>query len=133
MRACEFCDAAVDDATNQCTSCGATQNTRPGDPGQPVYRAPAPKAHVSKLWLIWCFIPWFSGIGILRIALKTKKTAWIAEGCVYMIPFLLALMSGDDGPSDGVAGFAVIIWIITIIRGFMLKPRYEAIVRGEAR
>ncbi len=27
MRLCEFCSAAVDDATNQCTGCGAAQST----------------------------------------------------------------------------------------------------------
>ena len=98
-----------------------------------MYRAPAPKASVGRLWLIWCFIPVLSGIGIMRIALKTKKTAWIVEGCVYLIPLLIALGSGEEGPSDAQNNFNGIIWIITIIRGFMLRPQYEAIMRGEAR
>jgi hypothetical protein len=27
MRSCEFCSAAVDDASNKCTGCGAAQST----------------------------------------------------------------------------------------------------------
>ncbi len=35
MRVCEFCSAAVDDATNKCTGCGAAQSTPAPAPAPP--------------------------------------------------------------------------------------------------
>jgi hypothetical protein len=43
MRSCEFCSAAVDDASNKCTGCGAAQSTpAPAAAAAPAGVAPGP-------------------------------------------------------------------------------------------
>jgi hypothetical protein len=142
MRACEFCESTVDETTNKCTSCGAAQSARSAAPQQ---AAPAPHVHtpqpnagngksVSHLWMIWCFIPVLSGIGIVWIGKQAKQNAWLKEGAFYMLPLLIAMFSGDDPnyPTDGQNSFNILIWIACIIRAFMLKPKYEAIMQGRS-
>lgn len=140
MRACEFCESVVDETTNKCTACGAAQSARSTAPQQvaasPHVHTPQPNVGngkpVSHLWMIWCFIPWLSGIGIVWIGKQANQSAWLKEGAFYMLPTLLLFASGDDGPSDGASSFAVLIWIACIIRAFMLKPKYEAIMQGRS-
>ena len=67
MRSCEFCSAAVDDSTNQCTGCGAAQSTpapapqAPSVAAAPVAGAPmaaAPAAAVKPQGSWGCLIGW---------------------------------------------------------------------------
>ena len=135
MRSCEFCDAPVDDAINQCTGCGASQSTQPSAAARAAAiaaRKAAANAPVRWLWLLWCFVPWIGGIGIVLIGLGAKKRAWLIEGLVYLMPFLLLVTGLDELIGNYSGTFALIFWPLVITRGLMLKPRYEAIKRGIA-
>jgi hypothetical protein len=56
MRACEFCSAKVDDATNQCTGCGAAQST-PAQAVQQALQGDKPKGNwgclIALIFVIW--------------------------------------------------------------------------------
>ena len=80
--------------------------------------------------MIWVFIPWLSGIGLVWIGSQAKKTAWIVEGAVYLLPLVFMMLSGEEDVSDAAAGWAVIFWIASIGRGFKLKDEYEASIRA---
>ena len=126
MRQCEFCSGPVDESTNICGSCGATQSTWPQPPaGQP---APAPVKKASALWLGWIFTPWLSGIGIIWIGVRASRTDWIVEGSIYMLPFLVLLFSSDSEPSDALTWLAIIFWISAIFRALKMKNEYNAIM-----
>ena len=63
MRSCEYCGGAVDDATNKCTACGATQSTSPPAPAPaaaaaPVYINQAPAAPQKEKGSWGCLIGW---------------------------------------------------------------------------
>ena len=152
MRLCEFCGGSVDDTTNQCPACGAPQSIRPvpaataqpatpvaptpaatGQPTAPITPSAASLKKVGALWLVWLFIPYFNGIGLIWIGAKAEKNAWIVEGVIYSLP-LVALMFMDLGEGEELSAtiglWAVISWIICLVRGFKLKRQYEDAVRG---
>jgi hypothetical protein len=88
---------------------------------------------VGALWLVWLFIPYLCGIGLIWIGAQAKKNAWIVEGVIYSLP-LVALMFMDLGegedPSDDFGLWAFISWIVCLVRGFKLKRQYEDAVRA---
>ena len=132
MRTCEFCSGSVDETNNTCASCGATQSTWPTPPAGQANAAPPARPKVSALWLGWVFTPWLSGIGLIWIGSKANKTAWMIEGAVYMLPFIVFMFSSSDEPSDAVTGWAMIFWIVAIFRALKLKNEYNAIMAGRA-
>ena len=128
MRQCEFCSGPVDEATNTCTSCGATQSTWPTPPAGQASAAPPARPKTSALWLGWIFTPWLSGIGLIWIGSKANKTAWMIEGAIYMLPFIVFMFSSSDEPSDAVTGWAMLFWVVAIFRALKLKNEYNAIM-----
>ena len=126
MRQCEFCSGPVNETTNICGSCGATQSTWPEPRANLPPAAPPPKA--SALWLGWVFTPWLSGIGIIWIGIKASRKDWIIEGCVYMLPFLTFAFSSQTEPSDAQAVLAIIAWALSIYRALKMKNEYNVIM-----
>ena len=126
MRQCEFCAGPVDESTNICGSCGATQSTWPQTPSGGPPPAPVPKA--SALWLGWIFTPWLSGIGIIWIGIRASRTDWIVEGSIYMLPFLTFAFSSQTEPSDAQTVLALIAWALSIYRALKMKNEYNAIM-----
>ena len=129
MRQCEFCSGAVDESTNICSSCGATQSTWPQPSANPA--APAPVKKAGCLWLGWLFTPWLSGIGIIWIGIRAGRTDWIIEGSVYMLPFVILLFSSDSEPSDALTVLAIIFWISSIFRALKMKNEYNVIMANK--
>ena len=153
MRPCEFCGGSVDDTTNQCPACGAPQSIRPvtaataqptvpvaptpaatGQPTAPITPSAASLKKVGALWLVWLFIPWLSGVGLIWIGAKAEKKAWIVEGVIYSLPFLAFMVMDTESQlaadSDGVVLWAIIAWVVSLVRGFKLKQQYEDAVRA---
>ena len=146
MRLCEFCGGSVDDTTNQCPACGAPQSIRPvtdataqptvaptpaatAPPTAPITPPAASLKKVGEAWLVWLFIPWLSGVGLIWIGAKAEKKAWIVEGVIYSLPFLAFMVMDTESQlaadSDAVVLWAIIAWVVSLVRGLQLKRRYE--------
>ena len=126
MRPCEFCNAKIDESNNVCTECGATPSTSPTPSTPSPGHGSAPDTKPSALWLGLVFTPWLSGIAFFWIGVRANHRAWIAEGTVYMLPFISALLSSGTEPTDMQTTWAIIFWLVSIVRALKLKNEYNA-------
>lgn len=76
---------------------------------------------INLLWILVAFTPFFGGLGIIYAGWRVKKTRWIDEGIIYMIPFILLTLAIFN---DTVVYLVIIVWILTIIRSLMIAKTF---------
>ena len=78
------------------------------------------KTFVS-LWMVFSFIPYLSGLGIIYIGHKRNVKNWILEGAFFEFLWILVfIVIGLGGKPSFLVSVAMIGWILGIIRTFMI-------------
>lgn len=82
-----------------------------------------------SLWALIAIIPFFGGFAFIYIGFRANERKWIWEGIIYLVPFTLALLVGNDAAIENIGVYlAIILWFVAIIRTVMLiKPYLERI------
>ena len=76
---------------------------------------------INLLLILVAFTPLFGGLGIIYAGWHMKKTRWIDEGIIYMIPFILLTLAIFN---DTVLYLIIIAWILTSIRSLMIAKTF---------
>ena len=130
MRPCEFCsDPWMRRPTP--APAAARQSTWPTPPAGQASSASSP-TKTSALWL-GDLHPVAQRYRAIWIGSKANKTAWMIEGAIYMLPFIVFMFSSSDEPSDAVTGWAMLFWVVAIFRALKLKNEYNAIMISRPR
>ena len=85
----------------------------------------------SRRWMIWAFVPLFSGISFVLAGRRAKERTWEIGGWVLIAFTVLALALSDTekpravDPYDIVMGFVMGGWLAAMVAVYLIRPRYE--------
>jgi hypothetical protein len=81
------------------------------------------------LTLTWGFLNW---LAFVYIGLRARQRLWLVWGFVYLVPLALFIASIGSGYAWYALAFQVFVAVVSVVHGIILRPRYRAIMFGDA-
>lgn len=81
----------------------------------------------DSYWIGWTFTPFLNWIAFLWIGYRARSARWALWACVYALPSVILAGLPESGTATDVVGtVASILWVVSIVHAFRVRPAYIA-------